>query len=282
MPHSALDAFKDELDTLDALLVGISGSQVTEGFLRERIRTLPRTWESVVRPEIEPLFKIAAELEALAALSTRVKPPGDYQKRIERARMLVGSLALYLPASDAVAQRRELRDDLFIRGIPDLPAALVPNALFGWKAQMEAFVGKHPFDKSVFMMIRYRRRNEKVIASVKDTLQKHECYGVLAGEHSITDDLYNPIACLLCCAKGLAVFDKGEPGQKFNPNVAYELGMMHLLGRDCRILKHKSLQVLHSDILMKLYVPYAGEAEVIRHIDGWLERTSQPLEAPWG
>jgi hypothetical protein len=86
----------------------------------------------------------------------------------------------------------------------------------------------------------------------------------------LTDDLYNPIACLLSCSRGIAIFDQADVRQEFNPNVAYELGMLHLLGRDCLILKHQSLTALHTDILMKLYheygTPEAAGIEVLNWI----------------
>jgi hypothetical protein len=135
---------------------------------------------------------------------------------------------------------------------------------------MEAFLHQFPFDRSVFVMIRYRDRNQKLIAHIKKCLDTLGYNGVLASDHNITDDLYNPIACLLCCSKGLAVFDEAEAEQVFNPNVAYELGMMHLLSRVCRILKHSSLTVLHTDILMKLYLPYSTLEDAAQHLTRWL------------
>ncbi len=92
----------------------------------------------------------------------------------------------------------------------------------------------------------------------------------MASEHNITDDLYNPVACLLCCSRGIAIFDKPDKIQLFNPNVAYELGMFHLLGRDCLILKDRTVKSLHSDILMKLYNPYRSYAQVIGVIESWI------------
>ncbi len=94
--------------------------------------------------------------------------------------------------------------------------------------------------------------------------------GILASEHNLTDDLYNPIACLLSCSKGIAVFDEVEIGQDFNPNVAYELGMLHLLGRGCLILKHQSLKTLHTDILMKLYHEYETPEAAGTEIRNWI------------
>jgi len=119
-------------------------------------------------------------------------------------------------------------------------------------------------------MIRYRDRNVNVIKKLKDTLSKNNLNAIIASEHNLTDDLYNPIACLLCCSRGIAVFDKIETGQIFNPNVAYELGMMHLLGRECIIFKHKTLKSLHTDILMKLYREYNTAKDVISHIKKWI------------
>jgi hypothetical protein len=70
--------------------------------------------------------------------------------------------------------------------------------------------------------------------------------------------------------EGIAIFDQADVRQEFNPNVAYELGMLHLLGRDCLILKHQSLTALHTDILMKLYheygTPEAAGIEVLNWI----------------
>lgn len=119
-------------------------------------------------------------------------------------------------------------------------------------------------------MARYRKKNELLIKALKRTLRKCHFYGVIASEQHLTDDLYNPIACMLCSARGLAVFDKAEADQVFNPNVAYELGMMHLLGRECRILKHKSLHVLHTDILMKLYLEYSTLVQAASYVKDWL------------
>jgi hypothetical protein len=119
-------------------------------------------------------------------------------------------------------------------------------------------------------MVRYRKRNEELIRRIKTTLSENGIHGILASEHRITNDLYNPIACLLCCSKGIAVFDQGEERQEFNPNVAYELGMLHLLGRECLILKHESLKTLPTDFLMKLYEEYQTADDACSITEAWL------------
>ena len=234
---------------------------------------------SSVEPSIRPhlqnntreSFKLAAEVERLAQLSSKYKLVSEYKKRLRVASQLADSIIIYLP-SNVIPQTTAVRHDLFITAIPDLQAALVPQAIFGWKSRMESFLREHPFDKSVFIMIRYRNRNNSLIKSIKKSLESEGLFGVVASEHSLTDDLYNPIACLLCCSRGIALFDRAEKNQEFNPNVAYELGMLHLLGRRCLIMKHKSLRALQTDILMKLYEPFSGPASVTTIATKWIHK----------
>jgi hypothetical protein len=280
MSVSDFDAFKIELMAIKTAISGFTQKTIRDEALISRIQALFRTWVSVIRPTIEPIFqnkkqllKLHAEIEALAKLTAKYKPTIEYRKHLNRSIMFANNIIPYLPLPklDEDKQARTA-EQLFIRGIPDLSVKLVPNSLFGWKNRLESFVNKHPFDKSVFIMIRYRKRNEKVVKIIKNTLKKYNLYGVLASEQKLTDDLYNPVACLLCCSKGIVVFDKAEVAQAFNPNVAYELGMLHLLGRDCLILKHDTLEVLHSDILMKLYQGYKTIRQIEEHVKNWLDK----------
>ncbi len=278
MPAETFESFKAELYALRNLISTIEKKTVRDESLLDRFRTLVRTWASTVRPTIEPLlrskrdfWKLGAELEALARLTSKYKSVAEYRKRLNTSIKLANDLVLYLPPTQE--QRfspHAPRDNLFIPAIPDLPVYLVPNPLLGWKGKIEAFVNKYPFDKSVFMMIRYRDRNKSLIKEIKSALSEQGMNGILASEHNLTDDLYNPIACLLSCSKGIAVFDEAEVGQEFNPNVAYELGMLHLLGRSCLILKHQSLNTLHTDILMKLYREYETIEAAGTEVRDWI------------
>lgn len=281
MPAATFGAFKAELATLRAVVSSYPKKTLRDDALRDRFRTLFRTWISTVRPAIEPILqskrdflKLGAELEALANLTSKYKPVADYRKRINRAIQLSLSndlLVLDLPPTIAISASR-VSTDLFLPSIPDLPSKLVPNALFGWKSRIATFSNKHPFDKSVFIMVRYRERNKSLIKEIKSVLSKNGHHGILASDHKLTDDLYNPIACLLCCSKGIAVFDEADAEGKFNPNVAYELGMLHLLSRECLILKHQSLRSLHTDILMKLYLEYETVENAQLHTREWIGR----------
>lgn len=283
MDFLEFESFRAELHALANLAQGIQSRTLRDDALRERFRTLFRVWSSTVEPSIRShvkspreLFKLSGELEALARLSSKYKAISIYRTRIRTAIQLADGLVIYLPALQPVisTRRESVQSELLIPAIPDLPLTLVPNALLGWKSRLEAFVREHPFDKSVFIMIRYRRRNKKLMSSVKQALKKKGFFGVIASEHGLTDDLYNPIACLLCCSQGIAIFDKAERQEVFNPNVAYELGMLHLLGRRCMILKHDSLRSLQTDILMKLYIPFSNEGSAAQLTSEWVQSSA--------
>jgi len=281
---TAFETFRLELGALKSGLTGLPGKTVRDDDLRTRFQNLYRTWVSVVSPSLgtqlqnrRGFFKLAAELEAIAKLSTKVKRVADYRKRLNTAVGLADGLVIYLPPSSAQeGQYQHVASRLFLAQIPDLPSDLVPSALLGSRSRMEAFIGKYPFDRSVFIMVPYRKRTEAVIAAIKESLKVAGFDAIVARDHRITDDLYNPIACLLSCGRGIAVFDKQDAKVKFNPNVAYELGMMHLLHRPCLILKHESIVALHSDILMKLYVPFQSPASAAREVTQWLTSEEQP------
>ena len=276
MPFVEFDSFRAELGTLNQIVGGLEGRTVRDDLLRERFRNLVRTWVSIVSPTISghlpstrDFYKLSAEIEKIGRLTSKFKKVAEYRTSLRVAIALANGLALRLPVE--VQPSSGIRAlELFVKGISDLPSRLVPNPIFGWRSSMEAFVDKYPFDKSVFIMIRYRKRNKEIIKSIKKALTAKDLFGVVASEHNLTDDLYNPVACLLCCSRGIAVFDRPERSEKFNPNVAYELGVLHLLGRRCLILKHWKLESLQSDILMKLYVPFKTTAEIAQLVTDWL------------
>ncbi len=278
MPSETFESFKAELNTLKNIVDSYHAKTIQDENLRDRFRILYRSWFSVVKPDIEThlrnkrdYFKLNAELELIANLASKRKSIEEYKKRINKSIELANSLVIYLPIHEKIV-RIPSGVSLFIPDIPDLPTQFVPNALLGWKSNMESFLRKHPYDKSVFLMIRYRKRNKSLLQSIKQLLKKNNLNCILASDHQITDDLYNPIACLLCCSRGIAVFDRPESNEKFNPNVAYELGMFHLLGRNFIILKNNSLISLHTDILMKLYQPYSNKNNAALKIEEWLSR----------
>ncbi len=119
-----------------------------------------------------------------------------------------------------------------------------------------------------------RAKLEPLISAVKKKLVQLNLNPVIAREHQLTNDLYNPIACLLCCSYGVAIFDRAETTRMHNPNVVYELSMMHFLKRPNVILKHAKLKKMPTDILSMLYEDYSSQKEAVRKLGEWWARNN--------
>lgn len=144
--------------------------------------------------------------------------------------------------------------------------------LVGFREDIEKQLEKFPFEKNVFLMMRFRRGNKAISDFIIDNLSKAGLNGVRADQPgwNITNDVYNPIAVLYCCKYGIALFDKPEANQAYNPNVIYELGIMHSLGRECLILRNDTLPAIPFDLIKNLYMPYRGKLAVQTNIQRWL------------
>lgn len=148
--------------------------------------------------------------------------------------------------------------------------------LVGFRAEILARLARHPYGRNVFLMLKFRPGNADLSDFILETLARHGFHGVRADqpEWNLTNNVYNPVAVLYCCKYGIALFDEAEPGQTYNANVAYELGMMHLQRKTCLILKHASLPQLPFDLIKDLYVSYERELPVRKLIERWIEEIS--------
>lgn len=146
--------------------------------------------------------------------------------------------------------------------------------LIGYREDIEKQLVKFPFEKNVFLMLRFREENKDLSDYIIKRLKAAGLRGVRADqpEWNITNDVYNPVAVLYCCKYGIALFDQAEENQAYNPNVIYELGIMHSLGRECMILRNVSLPPVPFDLLKNLYTPYAEKTAIRRNIRLWVQQ----------
>jgi hypothetical protein len=146
--------------------------------------------------------------------------------------------------------------------------------LIGYQKNIQQQLEKYPFEKNVFLMLRFREENKGLSNYIIKHLSAAGLKGVRADqpEWNLTKDVYNPIAVLYCCKYGIALFDEAEEHQAYNPNVMYELGFMHSLERDCMILRNASLPRVPFDLLKNLYTPYADKAAIRRNIRLWVQQ----------
>jgi len=121
------------------------------------------------------------------------------------------------------------------------------------------FKKDHPDPQKVtFIVMRFTDTpaHANIVSAIKSELAKHGITGLRADDHQYHDDvLYNILTYIYGCNFGVAVFDRIEE-ESFNPNISFEIGYMMALKKDICILKDKTLQVLHTDIIGRLYEPF--------------------------
>ena len=146
--------------------------------------------------------------------------------------------------------------------------------LVGYKEDIEKKISQFPYEKNVFLMMKFRESNKEISDFMIENLQSQGFRGIRADDPqwNITHNVYNPIAVLYCCKYGIALFDEPEKPQAYSPNVAYELGMMHCQHKECLILKHSKLPPVPFDLIKDLYKEYKSDLGVRKHILTWLDQ----------
>jgi len=148
------------------------------------------------------------------------------------------------------------------------------KSLQGHKTEIEKKLEKYPFNKNVFLMMKFRDSNRLIYKFIQKRLEEKgfNCVRADEKEWDITNDIYNPLAVLYCCKYGIALFDEPEEGNNFSPNVAYELGIMHLQQKQCLILRHSTLPSMPFDFIKDLHKQYSDNLEVDDIIAEWVEK----------
>lgn len=260
------------------------GQILNDDDLRERLKQLLETWYAIrgyvttFYKNNNSLNKVDALLECVARDSNRKILKRKFNINLKLIEDEIASkiqIEEFKFGNRAELSSNRILENKFLEEIPDLPLQLIPKSIIGWKGNIKDFLLEKSFDRNVFIMTRYVG-SENVIKVVKAEVDNFEYNDkkfnpIIADKYPITDDLYNPIACLLCCQYGIAIFDAPTKGLAMhNPNVAYELGFMHLLQRKCIILKSKKLKSMPTDILQKLYIEYSSTEEASEIIKDWL------------
>lgn len=172
---------------------------------------------------------------------------------------------------DSFSSKQEKEDVLYINGMTKytLMASLV-----GKKEDIVKQLKRYPFEKNIFLMMKYRPENESIYDEIKRVVEEHGFNCIRADAYDwtfLSSDIDNYLAALYCCKYGIALFDKPEKGADFSPNVAYELGIMHCQRKKCLILKHKSLNQMPFDLIQKLFKEYDDGTQIRSYLEKWLK-----------
>ena len=281
--HNEIQAFRNEIESILLDIERCDGKILKDQSLQNRIRELFVTWSRSLKPSIasfvtqeKPITQVDKLLEVAARDSGKRTNKDKFKDLLKKIHKILNDI--YIEAVRTASCLQPIQSQTSLRvfeEIPDLPDNLIPNALLGWKSKIKEFLKKYPFDQNVFVMIRYANQSagllEQIITKTKTIdIDGRNLYPIVAKDHKITDDLNNPVACLLCCRYGISVFDSVSKYPEFNPNVAYELGIMHFLKRQCLILKESSINIMPADILHKLYEPFSSVNEAGEKVERWL------------
>lgn len=167
------------------------------------------------------------------------------------------------------SSKYEEKDVLYIT--PSIKCELI-KPLIGYKEKLQRQLDRYPYEKNVFLMMKFRDSNLEFYKYIKRELKVRglNCVRADEAEWNITNDVYNPLAVLNCCKYGIALFDEPEKNAEYNPNVAYELGIMHYQRKHCLIMRHSSLSEIPFDLIKNLYVTYSEKFEFESIMDKWL------------
>ena len=276
----ALRALRLELEALADEIRRSARLTVTDAAVLQRVQLFFLSWSNlkqrlsaggVPKEVVARADRFFGELVRLTSSRSRKQ---NYLRTLSAIRHVFGQLLLEIARIEAYPERTRTHAPAasLIPEIAGLTNELLPNALYGWAAGMRDFLKRFNYENNVFIMVAYRTRLATLIERIEDTLRDLGLNAIIARDHRLTDDLYNPIACLLCCRYGIAVFDRGELGQKHNANIVYELAVMQMLKRPCMILKHQALRSMPSDFLHRLYEPYSTVNEAAQRVNEWWNR----------
>ncbi len=142
--------------------------------------------------------------------------------------------------------------------------------------EIEAFNADHKGKKTAFIIMQFSKTNahDKIVQTIKDTLNNHGIVGLRADDKEYADDLFANIKTYMhCCDFGISVFERILE-DNFNPNVSIEVGYMMGLRKNVCLLKDQTLKNLPTDLIGKLYKefdPQDVEKTLPDQLEKWMK-----------
>jgi len=115
---------------------------------------------------------------------------------------------------------------------------------------VERFCQDSPYEKNVFIMMRYRKR--KYFKTIENTIREVlRAYGLRAHftkDKGYSRDLWeNSVVYMNACKYGIAVFE-GVEQKEYNPVISLQLGYMYSKKKTCLLLREKQMKWLPADV----------------------------------
>jgi hypothetical protein len=141
---------------------------------------------------------------------------------------------------------------------------------------LQKFFQDHPdFDRNAFVMMSFgeTKAHTAIINAIRGTLGKYGIEALRADDKEYHEDLFpNVLTYIHGCKFGVAIFERLEE-EYFNPNVSLEVGYIRALHKPICLLKDKTLKMLNTDLVGKLYKsfdPQEPEKTIPTELEKWL------------
>lgn len=133
----------------------------------------------------------------------------------------------------------------------------------------ELYLSKYPYDRNVFIMMKYStdQYHTLVERNIRRAFEEVPFFNPVFAK-DITPDYFLTLpdairGSIEMCRYGIAIFTLQE-GTQFNPNVAFELGMMWDQTKDFLVLKDRRVPTLFTNIAAIIYEQFDGEIKALR------------------
>ncbi len=133
--------------------------------------------------------------------------------------------------------------------------------------------------KVAFIMMQFgsTKAHTNIVKGIKNVLSPLGITPLRADTKQYHDDLFpNVLTYIWGCSFGVAVFERIE-GEDFNPNISLEVGYMFALRKQVCLLKDKTLKILHTDLVGKIYRTFDPQdpvTSIAPELTQWLEDKS--------
>lgn len=145
------------------------------------------------------------------------------------------------------------------------------------RESLQRFRAEYPDETKVaFIMMQFgsTKAHTNIVKGIKNVLTPLGITPLQADDKQYHDDLFsNVLTYIWSCSFGIAVFERIE-AEDFNPNVSLEVGYMFALRKPVCLLKDKTLKVLHTDLVGKIYRTFDPQhpiKSIAPELTQWLE-----------
>lgn len=241
-------------------------------------QTLPALTDEFTKSPIkisggQPILEALAQSSRLSGFRGLHYFFDDFEEAWNNGKLLIDGLIGYLQNLKQDVKAPLPVQELSTEKMAILDNLPIPSAI---RESFANFKKLHSDSKKTgFIMMKFENTSahNKILTAIRDTSRKLGLEALRSDDREYHKDLFSNVETYMWgCGFGIAVYDRIEE-EEFSPNVSLETGYMLALRKPVCLLKDKTLQTLHADLLGKLYKPFdpqAPEKTIPNELSKWL------------